>query len=135
MIRITTPNTTARATMSLVTEATTPLISPSMPADSTDPNRLPMPPTTTTKKPSTTMGVPMSGNTVLKPDIITPATPARPEPKAKVNALMRSTSMPQAAAICRLRMIARTCVPIEVRNNSNQVISVNTIVTRMMKAR
>ena len=40
-------------------------------------------------KPSTTIGVPMSGNTVLKPDIITPATPASPEPKAKVSALTR----------------------------------------------
>ena len=73
------------------------------------PKRLPTPPTTTTRKPSTTIGVPMSGNTVLKPDIITPATPASPEPNAKVSALTRSTSMPQAAAICRLRMMARTC--------------------------
>ncbi|MNY67203.1 hypothetical protein D3C86_2047460 [compost metagenome] len=51
----------------------------------------------------------------MKPDIITPATPARPEPKAKVRALMRFTSMPQAAAIFGLRMMARTCMPAVVR--------------------
>ena len=57
----------------------------------------------------------MSGNTVLKPDIITPATPASPDPNANVSALIRVTSMPQAAAIFGLRMMARTCVPIVVR--------------------
>jgi len=121
--------------MSLVPAATSPLISPRMPAENTEPSKLPTPPITTTIKPSTTIGVPMSGNTVLKPDIITPATPARPEPNANVSALMRATSMPQAAAIFGLRMIARTCVPIGVRYMINQVRAVSTAVTTMMKAR
>ena len=115
--------------MSLVPAATSPLISPRMPAENTDPSRLPTPPITTTMNPSTTIGVPMSGNTVLKPDIITPATPARPEPNANVSALTRATSMPQAAAILGLRMIARTCVPNGVRYMISQVTAVSTAVT------
>ena len=52
---------------------------------------------------------------------MTPATPASPEPKAKVSALTRATSMPQAAAIFGLRMIARTWMPIDVRYMISQV--------------
>ena len=53
MRKITTPNTIARATISFVSMANTPLICPSTAADNSVPNRLPTPPTTTTKKPST----------------------------------------------------------------------------------
>src|ERR1700730_12440763 len=135
MIMITTPKTTALARMSLVPAATSPLISPRMPAENTDPSKLPTPPITTTMNPSTTIGVPMSGNTVLKPDIITPATPARPEPSANVSALIRATSMPQAAAILGLRMIARTWVPNGVRYMISHETAVSTAVTTMMNAR
>ena len=58
----------------------TPLVSPRNPAEAIAPNRLPTPPTTTTRKPSTTSEDPMSGATVLNPAIMTPATPASPEP-------------------------------------------------------
>lgn len=135
MSRITRPNITARATMSLAMAATTPLISPSPSAMTTAPSRLPTPPATTTRKLSTTSAVPMSGETVLKPATSTPVMPARPAPNAKVQAFTRCTSMPQAAAMRGLRMMARTCMPMLVRYSRNQVASVSTRVAATMKAR
>ena len=136
MIRITTPNTTARARMSLVTEATSPLISPSMPAESTDPKQAADAADHHDQKAVDDHRRAHVGKHRLEAGHHHAGDAGEAGAEREGQRVdPRSTSMPQAAAIFGLRMMARTCVPIDVRYMMNQVISVSTAVTRMMKAR
>ena len=96
------------------------------------PGMLPIPPTTAAVKPFSPARNPMKWNTWLKskPNI-TPAAPARNEPKKKVDAITRSVSMPIIDAASRSYDVARIALPTRVRatRKVSRIISATVIAT------
>ena len=98
-------------------------------AEAMVPNRLAAPPKTTTRKVSTMYSEPEVGP--VEPMVVNaaPATPATPQPRAKV---MRSTFfvlMPTERAITRFCTVARTCRPQRERYSRKKMASVSSSVT------
>ena len=80
-------------------------------AEAMVPSRLEAPPKTTTRKVSTIYSEPAVGP--VEPMVVkaAPATPATPQPRAKVMRSTRLVLMPTARLITRFCTVARTCKP------------------------